>query len=251
LDVDFLWQDVVIGNEINAIRYSTERKACLLRNRASSIHSYELYSNSTSSIEDIWSAESYRLYEAGQDPFTNTVRLARVDPDRRVIRITTNSHKTYVLSYEHLHVFDMCNVEGLEEYFTQQQTSNRVLDWFDARSVRGEQDGISTNDNFVKNVHFFKSCRIDGNTEHQDIVCESFLSNKQLKSADYSDTMSRFKTIHELSKLGYTDVELTLWKRDIIPLFKTNYKKTNNISWRGIPDEEEYYKKNAARNARK
>ena len=251
MDVDFPWQDVVIGNEINAIRYSTERKACLLRNRASSVHSYELYSDSNSSIEDIWSAESYRLYQSGLDPFTNTIRLLRVDPSRRIIRITTNSHKTYVLSYENLHVFDVCNIEGLEDYFSQQQTTNRVLDWFDVRSIRGPQSEILTSDDFVNNVHFFKSCRIDGNTEHQDIVCESFLSNEQLKSTEYSDTMSRFKTIHELSKLGYDDVELTLWKRDIIPLFKTNYKKTNNISWRGVPDEEEHYKKNVARDDRK
>ena len=108
--VDFLWRDVVIGNEINAIRYSFEREAYLLRNCSPGIHSYELFANSDVSIEEAWAEKSYELFQLGRDPFTNNVITIRVEADKSMLKVTTRDHQAYRISYKNLYLFNLENV---------------------------------------------------------------------------------------------------------------------------------------------
>ena len=70
-------------------------------------------------------------------------------------------------------------------------------------------------------IKFFKSKRIDGDQKYLDLLCESFLSDKQLKSFEYSDTMVRFKVEDLLKEHGVTNPRMSLWKREIFPVYKT------------------------------
>jgi len=81
-------------------------------------------------------------------------------------------------------------------------------------------DTIHTQDKFVNNIKLFKSRRIDGNQKYLDLLSESFLTAKQLKSFDYSDTMAKFKIFDLFKKRGIENLRMTLWKRDIYPVYK-------------------------------
>ena len=59
-----------------------------------------------------------------------------------------------------------------------------------------------TGDDFVSEIWFYSSDRIDGNTPVRDACAVSKLTAKQLLDFDYSETMARFKVIHEMEKRG-------------------------------------------------
>ncbi len=97
-----------------------------------------------------------------------------------------------------------------------------MIDWFDCQGLYNlDFDEITTEDKFVNNIKLFKSLRIDGNRKYLDLLCESFLTDIQLKNFDFSDTMARFKVADLLKKRGVVKPRLSLWKRDIYPIYKT------------------------------
>jgi hypothetical protein len=65
-----------------------------------------------------------------------------------------------------------------------------------------EIDYINTGDDFVSEIWFYGSDRIDGNTPVRDACAVSTLTEQQLLDFDYSETMARFKTIHEMESRG-------------------------------------------------
>ena len=97
---------------------------------------------------------------------------------------------------------------------------NYYLDRFNLSSQ------IISDDDFVSRVKFFKSRRIDGNQRYLDLLCESFLTDSQLKSFEYSDTMARFKIRDMLKKHLNKKVTMSLWKRDVYPVYRCLQKNT-------------------------
>ena len=64
------------------------------------------------------------------------------------------------------------------------------------------------------------SKRIDGNNKYLDLLCESFLTQKQLSDFNFSDTMTRFKIKNLLKSFKGDKITLKFWKRDIYPVYK-------------------------------
>ncbi len=65
-----------------------------------------------------------------------------------------------------------------------------------------EIDYIRTGEDFVSEIWFYGSDRIDGNTPVRDACAVSTLTEQQLLDFDHSETMARFKTIHEMESRG-------------------------------------------------
>ena len=63
-------------------------------------------------------------------------------------------------------------------------------------------DFIETEDDFVEAIWFYSSDRIDGNSPVRDACAVSRLTTEQLSNFDYSETMARFKIIHEMESRG-------------------------------------------------
>ena len=115
-------------------------------------------------------------------------------------------------------MFDDENVEGFS--LNRELLHYRVIDWFDCQGLYDLDFGeIVTEDKFVHKIKLFKTRRIDGNQRYLDMLCESFLTDSQLKSFEYSDTMVRFKVTDLLKKRG-VKVRMSLWKRDIYPVYE-------------------------------
>ena len=130
------------------------------------------------------------------------------------------SLNTFYIKYQNLHVFDDTNVVGYS--LNREIDYYRVIDWFDCQGLYDiENLTMSTGEKFVSNIQFFLSKRIDGNQKYYDLLCESFLTEEQLKNFDYSDTMVRFKLEDIFNKGEMGAPTLTFWKRDIYPIYQT------------------------------
>ena len=124
-----------------------------------------------------------------------------------------------MIKYKNLYVYDDENVEGFS--LNRELLHYRVIDWFDCQGLYNLGfNELVTEDKFVHKIKLFKTRRIDGNQRYLDLLCESFLTEKQLKSFDYSDTMVRFKVMDVLEKHGVNKVKMSLWKRGIHPVYR-------------------------------
>ena len=211
MGVNIQCKDLVIGADLDAVEFAYSNKYFLIKNRQPYHHSYE-------SCEKDWAEKIYQLYNMGLSPFTDMVVGLRVLADEKLVNIFTNRN-TYTVEYERLHVFDDENIEGYS--LNRKILYYRVLDWFDCQGLCNmQQIKIQTHEKFVNNITFFRSLRIDGRQKYLDLVCESFLTENQLKSFDYGDTMARLKTTSLLEERGFKKAKLSLWKRDIYPVYK-------------------------------
>ena len=211
-DVDFEWASVVVGAALDAVRFAYDNKYLLIKNRPPYHHSYE-------DAEQEWAEKIYQLYEMALVPFTDKSNNIRVYPEEKILKVFTDRN-VYTVRYEKLHLYDDENVEGVS--LDRELFHYRVIDWFDCQGLYGlDFDEITTDDKFVNIIKLFKSRRIDGNQKYLDLLCESFLTDKRLKSFDYSNTMARFKVVDLLKKHGVTDPRMVHWKRDTYPIYKT------------------------------
>ena len=211
VDADFKWKNVVIGADLDAIEFAHDNNFFLIKNRPPHHHSYE-------NTENIWAEKSYELYNLGLAPFVDKASSIRITPEEKLIKIIT--HKSaFTVQYEELHLFDTENVSGVS--LKREVVHYRVIDWFDCKGLYDlDFNEITTEDQFVNKIKLFKTLRIDGDQKYLDLLCESFLTEDQLKSFDYSDTMARFKVADLLKKHGVDKAQVVLWKRDVYPIYK-------------------------------
>ena len=123
------------------------------------------------------------------------------------------------------------------------------------RGGKQEIDLIETNDNFTKEMWFYPSDRIDGRTLVKDVCAVSILTEQQINDFNYSQTMARFKLIHEMEtrgmkgpsngygpngKLKHYKIRATSTNRSIRKLKHKSVPKASNIK---IPQiiKEDYY----------
>jgi len=209
--VDFEWEDVVIGASLDAVRFAHDNNYFLIKNHKPYHHSYE-------GVEKEWADKLYQLYDLALVPFTNKSNNIRIFPEDKLIKVFAD-HNVFVVRYKNLYVYDDENVEGFS--LNRELLHYRVIDWFDCQGLYDLSfEEIVTEDRFVHKIKLFKSLRIDGNQRYLDLLCESFLTENQLKSFDYSDTMARFKIIDLLKRRG-AKAKVSLWKRDIYPIYTT------------------------------
>jgi hypothetical protein len=174
-------------------------------------HSYE-------GVEESWSEKLYQLYNLGLVPFIDKTKNIRIIPEDNLIKVFTDNN-IFTIRYENIHIFDFENVSGVKS--NKEIVHYRVVDWFDCRGLSGfKTNEIIGDDNFVYKIKLFRSTRVDGRQDHMDLLSESFLTEKQLKSFEFSDTMARFKIVDLLRKHGVKGVKMVLWKRDIYPVYK-------------------------------
>tara|TARA_R110000824_G_scaffold52615_6_gene145819 strand:+ start:1258 stop:2142 length:885 start_codon:yes stop_codon:yes gene_type:complete len=101
--------------------------------------------------------------------------------------------------------FNKCFYFG-DKGFNLHQSEEKIYTCYDwiafNRGGKHEIDYIKTDDDFVRHIWFYPSERIDGNTRVRDACAVSFLTQTQLDDFDYSQTMARFKAVHEMERRG-------------------------------------------------
>ena len=117
--------------------------------------------------------------------------------------IMSTEYSSYKYNFQKLTILHDAKIKGLPTIVKQEERLNRVIDWVNVRSgCRHEIDFLQDPDsNFVKDIYFYSSERSD-NTKLKDLVAVSYLTDKQLRDFDYSDTMAKFKITKMMKAAG-------------------------------------------------
>ena len=130
----------------------------------------------------------------------------------------------------------------------------RVLDWINVRSgAVHDLVNIETADDFVNQVYFYKSKRIDGKHNKKDLVAVSYLAKEQILDFDYSDTMVKFKVENLMRRYGIKgaksgvnpgdkpkrySVKIEPSYREVLKMSKTKYKDLDNVKFLDLTEKE-------------
>ena len=198
------YDKIVIGHNLDAIIHANKTSSFFIRNSMDGIFPFDKISDDANLGElgyktqkELFNHLLYDLANEGKVPFGDMVESIRIDEDEKVLYVTTPRGSRIKATYDHIRLFDTdkvsvptFNVPGVEKY--------RVFDWYNVRSgSKHEHDHIISSDDFCKKIYFYLSDRITGNPKKgfKDLVVESILTKNQLHDVDYSDSISRLKTI--------------------------------------------------------
>ena len=150
--------------------------------------------------KQVWERLLFLLGLAGNMPLSNNAAGLRAVDD--LLTVTTNNHRVVKFNFNKLVIFDDEHFYGLPPISGEIRGKNRVIDWVNVRvGARHQHDEIFGRGNFVKHIIFYPSDRTDNKTL-KDLVAISYLTDKQLLSHDFSDTMVRFKVIKMMKSVG-------------------------------------------------
>lgn len=138
-----------------------------------------------------------------------TIRL--VDGELRISAANT----TYKYEFGCCHVFDPTGVQLENDISSLRPKTFLVLDDFELSTLGPHQfeiQPISTQRAFAREVHFYCSDRVDGASYITDCIVESELTQEQINSFEYSDTMARFIVERHLTSVGVCGIFMEYYK---------------------------------------
>lgn len=127
------------------------------------------------------------------------------------VRIADNilkvSHSLGVARYafENCEIFDTTSVIHENKTLKANNPTFLVLDDFELKNLGRSVTKIKerkTSDNFMTQIHFYTSERVDGAKFITDCVSESTLTQSQINSFDFSDSIARFVVERYLQSVG-------------------------------------------------
>ena len=151
--------------------------------------------------ELLWERLLFLLSIDGNVPLSNLCHTIRYDNERVVC--SNEYSKIMEFGFEQCVYFGDDNTSGFVQQKTLDEHTYLCYDYIAFnRGGKHEIDYLHTGDDFVSEIWFYSSDRIDGNTPVRDACAVSRLTPEQLQDFDYSQTMARFKAIHEMEKRG-------------------------------------------------
>ena len=151
--------------------------------------------------ELLWEKLLFLLAVEGQAPLSNLCGTVRYDGERAVC--SNEYSKIMEFTFDECIYFGDNKSSGFVEEKVVDEKKYICYDYIAFnKGGKHEIDHIQTADNFVHEIWFYSSDRIDGNTPVRDACAVSFLEENQLSDFNYSQTMSRFKVLHEMEERG-------------------------------------------------
>ena len=153
------------------------------------------------SKELLWEKLLFLLAVEGRSPLSNLCGTIRYDGDTVVC--SNEYSKIMEFTFNECFYFIDRNATGFVEQKILDEDRYICYDYIAFnKGGKHEVDYIETGDDLVREIWFYPSDRIDGNTPVKDACAVSVLNKKQFLNFDYSQTMARFKTIHEMKARG-------------------------------------------------
>ena len=151
--------------------------------------------------ELLWERLLFLLSLDGNVPLSNLCHNIRYDGDRVVC--SNEYSKIMELKFKECYYFGDSFSTGFVEEKSLDDNVYLCYDYIGFnKGGKHDVDYIYTGDDFVSEIWFYSSDRIDGNTPVRDACAVSELTESQLLDFDYSETMSRFKVVHEMESRG-------------------------------------------------
>jgi hypothetical protein len=184
-------------------------------------------------------------------------------PEVKQIRIQDNIIKAFDdnllidFEFEKCYIFNTMNISHENKIMKAAKEKYEVIDDFKVNRLgySGELDPVFTKDDFMSEVYFYNSMRIDGSKYITDIATKSTLTKEQLYNFDYSDTMMMFKLTKQLNDMGHRGIEkkhvinksgghpvdkliLTHMKRYVNPIDTNKYQDSENVKFLSLSAKE-------------
>jgi len=151
--------------------------------------------------EDLWNKLMFILSYVGKSPLADFCDSMRYNGETLVF--SNFFSKIAEVSFNTCYYFGDNNCYRLIDQKEIDKGNYLCYDWIAFNSGgKHEIDFIHTEDDFVKDIWFHPSERIDGRTKVKDACVVSCLTDSQLMDFDYSETMARFKMLHEMKERG-------------------------------------------------
>lgn len=149
----------------------------------------------------LWERLMFLLSMDSLIPLSNLCNTIRNDDNS--ISCFNEYSKIAELRYDKCFYFGDNNANGFVSKKDLAEKKFVCYDWVAFnRGGKHEIDHITTDDKFVKEIWFYPSDRIDGKTAVKDACAVSFLSESDMLDFNYSETMARFKLVHEMESRG-------------------------------------------------
>jgi hypothetical protein len=149
----------------------------------------------------LWERLVFLMSLKGNIPLSNLCHSIRYDGDR--IICSNDYSKIMEFTFNNCYYFGDDRSVGFVEKRNLDEENYLCYDYIAFNSGgKHEVDFIHTGDDFVSEIWFYSSDRIDGNTPVRDACAVSKLTKKQLLDFDYSQTMARFKTLQHMKNNG-------------------------------------------------
>ena len=133
----------------------------------------------------------------------NSKDVSKLRLNNNKITISNEYSKIMELEFEKCHYYGDVGAEG---FVKKVNVDERVYLCYDHIAFNSggkhEIDFIHTGDDFISEIWFYSSDRIDGNTPVRDACAVSKLTESQLQDFDYSETMARFKVLKIMKDNG-------------------------------------------------
>jgi len=151
--------------------------------------------------ELLWERLLFLLNLDGKVPLANLCVSMRFDGEHLIC--SNEYSRIGALNFSNCFYFGDDNVSGLVREKELANPSYTCYDWIAFNSGgKHEIDHIWVGDDFVKEIWFYSSDRMCGNSPVKDACVVSTLTQDQLSEFDYGETMARFKMISEMEKRG-------------------------------------------------
>lgn len=142
--------------------------------------------------EILWERLFFILSLRGLLPLGNLCDTIRYDGEK--VTCTNEYSKIHEFGFNKCYYFGDPNTSGIAIEHNLEESRYICYDYIAFhKGGKHEIDYISTDDDFVGEIWFYSSDRIDGNTGVKDACIVSILTESQLLDPGYSETMARFK----------------------------------------------------------
>jgi hypothetical protein len=148
---------------------------------------------------DIYEKLVYLLGLAGLCPFSDKISTYEKENKNELKIIGT---KPYSVCVKFTKLKDFYAKRNKE--LSERNSIYQVVDWCHVRSGAFHEFDtlIDKEDDFINQIYFFKSKRVDAYKELKDLVSVSYLTREQLEHVDYSEVYVRHKVVDMMTKAG-------------------------------------------------
>ena len=197
--------NIVIGSTIESILYaflndyyfiSTRRDFPMFyRNLSIPVLGYE-------TEPEAWNRLNFMMGLLGRRSSFDNFDNFKIENNK--IKVSESGHLCHY-EFNNCFIFDPTNIKHENLELDAKGSTYLVLDDFELSRLGNKNSSLprlKTDDNFVNQINFYTSDRIDGCSFISDCVAESFLTKEQLYDFDYSDTMVKFIIERYLTSIG-------------------------------------------------
>ena len=198
-------KNIVIGNCINSIVYAFTKDYYYLATNDNIPPFYKtLPIRILASNRQDYTWSRFILLMSLQGKVLSCADADSIKIDEDKITIVQNGHRSKYF-FDNCYIFDTTDLVLQNKISKTKKDSYKVYDDFEISNLGSKHKYLppmlSTN-NFVSQIHYYISDRVDGANYVTDCLVESVLCKDELNSFDYSDSMVRFYVERHLHSIG-------------------------------------------------